>query len=541
MQRILRHPVAVPLLMSSIAAAVVVAMWLALRHDHQTKIANVTESTSYATRSELARRLGAQFRALRDLSEFWATYDQSQPSQRATDLLTELSQIEGLDLIAWSDASGTRFFARGANLALDREPTSAEWETMRPYFDEARGRSTQAMTDPERDADGHSVYRLYIPARREEHGGVLVALIDANEQLGTLLLDEAPGYQLRVSCCGGAELYRRGGAAAVVPEAWAREGWIEPSPITLWRVEHRPTAALAADFRSWAVDAVLIVGLAMALLIGAVVYEGKQARIRAVAASTAKQRVRALNFELEARVETRTRDLNEALADLNTISLSVSHDLRSPLNAASLLTHGLRQQSTHDQKTAECLDRITANIERMATIMDRLLGFSRVSSFEYRIEQVDMRTLAEQVVEEQSSELGSQAQITVGDLPMADADRTMIHILFTNLLGNALKHARNGGGERIEIGCTERGDERIYFVRDNGPGFDQDVAAELFKPKQQLRKSSERGGLGLGLAIAARIVERHGGKIWAQSQPGEGASFLFTLRASRGANTQDEK
>jgi signal transduction histidine kinase len=397
------------------------------------------------------------------------------------------------------------------------------------------------MIGPERDADDHSIYALYIPARREGREGALIALIDAHEQLEALLLDEALGYQLRVSCCRDKELYRRGTADARVPDAWVREGWIEPSPATLWRVQHQPTAALAADFRTWAVDATLIVGLAMALLIGAVVYEGKKARMRAVAASEAERRVRALNRELETRVEMRTRDLNEVLADLNTINLSVSHDLRSPLNAANLLTYGLRQQNAHDEKTAACLDKITANIKRMAGIMDRLLGFSRVSSFEYRIEQVDMRGLAGQVVHEQASEPGSQAQITIGDLPPADADRTMIHILFTNLLGNALNHAKNGGVQKIEIGFEERDREGVYFVADNGPGFDEGKADELFKPAHRLRESSEKGGLGLGLAISARIVERHGGRIWAESGANEGARFLFTLHASRTTQIRVER
>jgi signal transduction histidine kinase len=289
---------------------------------------------------------------------------------------------------------------------------------------------------------------------------------------------------------------------------------------------------LAADLKTWAVDAVLVVGLAMALLIGAVVFASQRARARAIAAGAAEQRVRALNRELETRVEMRTRDLNEVLADLNTINLSVSHDLRSPLNAASLLAHRLRQEFVDDGTTKECVDRIIANIGRMTGIMDRLLGFSRASSFEYRIERVDMRALAEQVVSEQTDDADVRVRITIGELPPADADRTMIHILLTNLIANALKHATSAGAEQIEIGCVRREHECVYFVADNGPGLDEHVAHQLFKPMRRPEGSSENGGLGLGLAISARIVERHGGRIWVESATDKGAVFLFTLCAS---------
>ena len=510
------------------AAAAVIASWLALRHDHETKVARIVEAVSYATRSELARNVITQFRAFRDLADFWAAYARLPRAQWRADARIELAHFEGVDVLAWSEPDVARFFTTGAELVLDHVPTAEEWESLQNYLEDAHRTEQETTAGPEVDSQGHAVFRFYKPVRENRRGGVLIAVIDAQDLLAELLLDEAPGYDIRVTCCGGTELYRRGVFDRALPAAWTRDGWIEPAPGLLWNVAHRPSRELAADLAGWVIDAVLVVGLTLALLLGAFVHQTFKATDRAAAASDAERRVRALNRELETRVALRTQDLNDVLDDINTINLSVSHDLRSPLNAISLLTQRLRQEAAPGSAAAEHFDRIAANVGRMTTIMDRLLGFSRASSFEYEIQRVDMRELARHVVEEHTAD-GARARITIGQLPPAEADPTMVHSLLTNLLSNALKHARTGAQLHIEIGCRERDGAPAYFVKDDGAGFDSEIAAELFKPMKRAGDAADGAGLGLGLAIAARIVERHGGRIWAESAPGRGATFLFTL------------
>ena len=143
-----------------------------------------------------------------------------------------------------------------------------------------------------------------------------------------------------------------------------------------------------------------------------------------------------------------------------------------------------------------------------------------------------MRALAEQVVREQSLD---PLAVSIGPLPPARVDRVITHILLSNLVANAAKHGRSSGRAlRIEIGSMQT-DSGVpaYFVRDNGPGLDPELAARLFKPLPD-RPKTGNAGLGLGLAIAARAVDRHGGRIWVESTPGRGATFLFTLRAPAG-------
>jgi signal transduction histidine kinase len=357
--------------------------------------------------------------------------------------------------------------------------------------------------------------------------GALVAVIDAHDLLQHLLADEALGYELRVTCCGGTELYTRGVPDPHLVQSWQRDGWIAPTRGIRWNVAHRPTPELGAALRTSAVDTVLVVGLALATLLGGLVFETQRATERAAAANAAEQRVRKLNRDLEERVVARTQNLRDVLRDLNTINLSVSHDLRSPLNAINLNV-GQLQTVNMDAASARRLEKIGASVGKMTAMLDRLLGYSRAAAFESDFQTVDMRALAAQAVREQSLD---ERSVSLGDLPPARADKVITHILLSNLIANAARHGRSERALRIEIGSRDAGPEGpAYYVRDNGPGLDPARVEQLFRPLADRLRAGSKPGLGLGLAIAARAVDRHGGRIWVESTPGKGATFLFTLR-----------
>jgi signal transduction histidine kinase len=232
----------------------------------------------------------------------------------------------------------------------------------------------------------------------------------------------------------------------------------------------------------------------------------------------------------------RTQRLDSALHDLNTINLSLSHDLRSPLNVISL-TAGQLGAANRDEFTGRLLERITASVERVVATMNRLLGYARASAFESELEEIDMRELTERAVREQGLDTRS---VAIGPLPPARADRVITHIVISNLIANAAKHGRTARGLRIEIGsATPDSGVPAYFVRDFGHGIEPTVAEQLFRPLPDPPRRAGEGGLGLGLAIAARGVERHGGKIWVESEPGRGATFWFTLAAPEGDDSTD--
>lgn len=512
-----------PIAVATVAATAVIFLWQGLRYDHETKVAQVTEAASYATRSALARQLIEQFGAFRDLADFWAANEGGQTGQATAANAIPLTLFEGVDVLTW-DEQGPHFVSEDADLEVENLSDARQWSSLGKLFPVQRP-TRPTIIGPEIDSDGHAIYSFLVPARRE---ATLIGVIDANDALETFLLDEAPGYDIHVRCCDGLTLYRRSTETFDPPDRWIVDGWISPEPGLLWNVEHRPTPDLATGLTPWATDAVLIVGLAMAFALGAFVHQSQRADNRARAASEAEQHVTTLNRNLEHEVERRTQDLNEVLADLNTINLSVSHDLRSPLNAISLLSHQLRLQRDRSPEDQALLERIEANVKRSGAIMDRLFGFSRATSFEYTIEPVDMQALADQVAEELGSDHPS-AEISIGMLPPTEADGTMVHSLLTNLVANALKYACDQPSIRIEIGHEFRDGESVYFVRDNGPGFEPALTGQLFKPLKRPSEGGKKGGLGLGLTIAARIAKRHGGRIWAESKPGEGATVKFTL------------
>ncbi len=520
----LRRAIVLPTAIAVAAAGAMLLLWRELREDQQARVANVVEATSYATRSELARRLNVQFQSLSALAEFWISAVDARASADESPL--DIIRFDGIQAIAWSADDGSRFLVTRRNPVAGYMPSNEEWAPYARSVAEALAVQAAVVRGPV-DEKGRAILRYYLPIRRGTLHGALVAVIDAGELLKALLIDEAPGYEIRVSCCGNTELYRRGVGDARTPDRWQRDGWIAPVTGIRWNVAHRPTRALVETLQTSAVDSVLIVGLALAVLLGGVVFETRRANERAAAANAAEQRIHKLHRELEERVVARTQKLDDVLRDLNTINLSVSHDLRSPLNAISL-TVGHLQAGNRDEVTGSRLDKVAGNVQRMAAMLDRLLGYTRASAFKSEREDVDMRALAEKAVREQSLDGRS---VSIGPLPPARADRVITHILLSNLIANAARHGRSGRALRVEIGHRDGAvDGPVYFVRDNGRGLDPALAARLFRPLADRSPVAGEPGLGLGLAIAARAVERHGGRIWVESEAGRGATFLFTLR-----------
>jgi signal transduction histidine kinase len=528
MQDFARRNLVLPVAIALVAAGAVVLLWQALRSDHVARVASVTEATSYATRSELARRLIVQLESLEALADSWISAAAERPDVKGP---LAAIRFEGVEVIAWSGDDGARFVATSSDPESSLVPTDAQWAAVAPLIAEAETATKATAVGPFVDDAGHATFRYYSPVLRGARHGTLVAVIDAHDLLDALLVDEASGYEIRVSCCDGVELYRRDAADDTLPSAWTHDGWIVPAPGLLWNVRHRPSPELRAVLDTSAADSVLIVGLALALLLGGLVFETRRANDRAAAANAAEQRLRVLHRELEERVIGRTQKLGEVLRDLNTINLAVSHDLRSPLNAISLVT-GQLEASNRDEVVRPRLEKIAANVARMTAMLNRLLGYARTAAFGAELEDVDMRALAEQVVREQS--LGAHT-VTIAALPPALADPVIVHILLSNLVANAVQHARAGRALRIEVGSRRAdGGVPVYFVRDNGLGFDASLATQLFKPLRDRQGAQGSRGLGLGLAIAARAVDRHGGRIWVESEPGRGTTFLFTLQPEQG-------
>ena len=226
------------------------------------------------------------------------------------------------------------------------------------------------------------------------------------------------------------------------------------------------------------------------------------------------------------------KSLLQLNAELEAFSYSVSHDLRAPLRAID--GFGQRLIEAHrdklDSTALHYLDRIRAGTQIMAQLIEDLLSLSRVSRAELNIQPVSLSALVQRIANElRQSEPGrSVAWSIAGDATVA-GDERLLGIALQNLLGNAWKFTSKRGQARIEFGLTQQDGDAVLFVRDNGAGFDMAYTDKLFAPFQRLHSAAEFSGTGIGLATVRRIVERHGGRVWAQAAVDQGAAFYFTL------------
>jgi signal transduction histidine kinase len=254
-----------------------------------------------------------------------------------------------------------------------------------------------------------------------------------------------------------------------------------------------------------------------------------------------QESLQCLNSELEQRVEERTQKLKEANKELEAFSYSVSHDLRAPLRAIDGFSRILLEDygEKFDEDGKRVLDVIRGNTQNMGRLIDDLLAFSRLSRKQIEASPVNMTELANDVFQQlKDAFIDQNIQFNLAALPGTAGDPSLIRQVFVNLLSNAAKYSRPRAQTVIDVnGRCENGD-CIYYVKDNGVGFDMTYAQKLFGVFQRLHSVEEFEGTGVGLAIVQRIIHRHGGRVWAEGKVDEGATFYFSLPKENKHNGQ---
>ncbi len=531
-------PVAI-LVILTLGACLSVLVWQSVRRHWEVEIERQTE----AYVRSLSEVLDAEFVRLDGLirrrAEMWIT-----------------PPFDG-DPTSWHDSAEVMLAENPAILAVlraDFVSAIAGSEDGKQRLREVLAEARRLVADPDgefvagptRTADGREVFGIQVRASSDAADKRTVfVLFDAQRFLKDVLEKRAPGFALSVSA-EDHEVYRQDPPNGhVSPSLRKTESILMPNGKP-WLLAMTP--ASDTDLVSWdqGPAIALAAGLLASGLIAAAVHFGtlswrRERMLRRVNTALTQQIVdtrrgegelRALSEALEARVAERTGELNETIVELETFNYSVSHDLRGPLGAVINFAAILQEDygDRLDAMAKDHLQRIVGSATSAVSMMDALLAFSRSGRTELRKTHLEMSRVVQEVCDDLSASLPQvKFAVKLGDLPNVIADENMMRFIFSNLISNACKFAREGEAPQVEVGGNPGSNETVFFVRDHGIGFDMRFAEKLFKVFERLHASDGYEGHGVGLAIVARMVRRHGGRYWAQGAVGKGATFYFTV------------
>ena len=243
-----------------------------------------------------------------------------------------------------------------------------------------------------------------------------------------------------------------------------------------------------------------------------------------------EQEIKALNESLEERVLQRTEELQQANRDLEAFSYSVSHDLRQPIQIISGYVDILDSSSPQTEKYIHSMGVIRQNLQYMESMIQDILILSRAGRSKLEISPVDTQSMVSMILDMQTVRHPDNTfEISTSELPVIEADPTLLQQIFQNLISNAIKFSLKAPISKIEVGYHQKDNEKYFFVRDNGVGFDPKKSEEVFTVFQRLHAAKDFPGNGIGLSIVKRAIERHEGSIWVETEIGQGSCFMFTL------------
>jgi two-component system sensor kinase len=528
-----------PTLIGLAGLLIALAGWGLLVADRRDELLESANEIAAETQDAIEKGLQVQFDTIQGLGTLWIDFDMQPSSEWQAAVEQHVDRIDGLASVEWLDLEDP-----GRSIEFGRE--RAPEEVQRDLEDARRFSGRTHLTGPERDASGMLGYRIFLPVEAARGGaGVLVARFHIEPFMESVLRARAQGYALSVTW-DGEPIYSRGTPTADSwQDWWHAENEVELPVFGHWRVTHRPTPEFAAARLNPVPHYLLITGVLLSGVFAMVAHQfrviGRQARFLEATNRALEER----GQQLESEVAERTRDLEEAITELEAFNYSVSHDLRSPLGAILNFTAILEEDYVDrplDAGGMANLGRIRRSARRAIALLEGLLQLSRAGRATLTFERIDMAALAKVAFAQvRAAQHDSDVEFIVGSLPDAVGDRALLCDAFANLFSNALKYSRGCEKRRITVNGRIEDDECVYEVTDTGQGFDMRFADKLFGLFERLHAADEIQGTGVGLAMVARIVKRHGGRVWAEGSPGRGACFSFAIPRSDGSETDSPR
>ncbi len=485
----------------------------------------VASHTTNALKSQLDLQIG-NLQLVGDLSSMLVSRSQEEWQSL---LDNRVDRLPGLDYVAWQTG--------GQRLRW----VVAEEQTRPQEIDDLKGLPADLkephVLAPERDESGDYSYWVVLPVHSTERKtGRLAARFAVEPFLKSTLRARAVGYALVVGW-NGEPIYSRGTPSIDPSQGW----WSVTETVSLphggaWMLTLRPTKSLATRQLTPLPHYLLAAGLLLSVGSAIVAHQLRiilqQSRFLAATNLALEDR----GAELESKIAERTASLEDAVGDLKAFNYTVSHDLRSPLSAIlnfeAIFVEDYENKVV-DAEGLEMLGRIRRSALRATDLLESLLQFSRLGSEALAREPVDMTEVARGafVHARSAEELEEQSdvELSIEELPEAIGDQTLLANVFVNLFSNAIKYTRGCDERKITVSGRIEEDRCLYEVSDTGRGFEDRFAAKMFELFERIDPADRAKGAGVGLAVVARIIKRHGGRVWAVGRPGAGARFSFTV------------
>jgi signal transduction histidine kinase len=519
-------------------------IWWSAMKDSNRRAAETLSSIANESHSVMNSRVDRHISATRNLALYWQLYGLQDERQWQFHTQMMLSIFRSIDWIAWVNGqTGTyRFGSSDSTATIDPE--------LLRVAREHGSRPGSQFLYPERVGESFFVFQ---PVRTPDDSvGVMVAALAPSRLLGREMLGVGETIAYTVLSQSGEAVFRTGEPALDVPEEMVQELSLSEAFGPEWKVRYEPTEGFLRGTGSKWHNFFLLTGVLLSVALGAIAFQFMSLREYSEALTVTNRRLdaqvrelserdlklRKMNDELETRVDARTTQLLEAVTELEAFSHSISHDLRSPVGAV-LNYAAILQEDYGDRLDPEGL-RLLKRIQDCGQAATRLLN--QMMQFVWREEgeksDVNMTEVAREAYAEvvTGQEDTQDVSFDLQPLPSTRGNAALMGRVFRNLIGNSVKYTRGREGRRIEVHGEERDKETVYYVSDNGIGFDPAAAESLFEPFLRLQNSKEYDGAGLGLAIVAKIVRKHGGRAWAESDGISGARFAFALpRQENGA------